>query len=74
MSRYSDQIHQYVAPRIEDSQITTQSELQRYEAFSQHVTRQGMIQSTIYHIRTVGKNIYNPQEREQYYSDDFLHN
>lgn len=33
-----------------------------------------MIQSTIYHIRQEGKNIYDPEEREKYYSDDFLYN
>lgn len=33
-----------------------------------------MIRSTIYHIRKEGQNIYNPQECEMYYSDDFLNN
>ena len=33
-----------------------------------------MIQSTIYHIRQEGKNIYDPDEREKYYSHDFLNN
>lgn len=33
-----------------------------------------MIQSTIYHIRQEGKNIYDPEEREKYYSHDFLTN
>lgn len=54
--------------------MTTQTELQRYQAFSQHVTGNGMIQSTIYHIRQYGQNIYDPEEKEKYYSDDFLVN
>lgn len=54
--------------------MTTQTELQRYQAFSQHVTANGMIQSTIYHIRQYGQNIYDPEEKEKYYSDDFLVN
>jgi hypothetical protein len=33
-----------------------------------------MIQSTIYHIRQFGQNIYDPEEKEKYYSDDFLVN
>jgi predicted P-loop ATPase/GTPase len=33
-----------------------------------------MIQSTIYHIRQEGKNIYDPEEGEKYYSHDFLTN
>ena len=33
-----------------------------------------MIQSTIYHIRQEGKNIYDSEEREKYYSHDFLNN
>ena len=59
---------------MNDSQITTQTELQRYQAFSQHVTASGMIQSTIYHIRQLGQNIHDPEEKEKYYSDDFLIN
>lgn len=59
---------------INDSQITTESEVRRYNAFSQNVTATGMIQSTIYHIRQYGMNIYDPDEREKYYSDDFLKN
>ena len=54
--------------------MTTQTELQRYQAFSQNVTASGMIQSTIYHIRQFGQNIYDPEEKEKYYSDDFLIN
>lgn len=59
---------------MNDSQVTTQTELNRYEAFCQNVTNTGMIRSTIYHIRKEGQNIYNPQECEMYYSDDFLNN
>ena len=33
-----------------------------------------MIQSTIYHIRTYGKNIHDPEEKEKYYNEDFLQN
>ena len=53
---------------------TTITELQRYEQFSLNIAPNGMIQSTIYHIRQEGKNIYDPEEREKYYSDDFLYN
>jgi hypothetical protein len=33
-----------------------------------------MIQSTIYHIREVGKNVWDAEEKEKYYSEDFLFN
>ena len=33
-----------------------------------------MIQSTIYHLREYGKNLYDPEERNKFYSDDFLNN
>ena len=58
----------------EVSMITTDSEVNRYNALSQNITGQGMIQSTIYHIRQNGANVYDPEEREKYYSDDFLKN
>ena len=54
--------------------ITTESEINRYNALSQNVTSSGMIQATIYHIRQWGKNINDPEEREKYYSEDFLNN
>lgn len=73
-SRYQNEVHQATSQRLNDSQMTTQTELQRYQAFSQHVTANGMIQSTIYHIRQYGQNIYDPEEKEKYYSDDFLVN
>lgn len=38
------------------------------------MTATGLIQSTIYHIRQNGHNVYDPEEREKYYSDDFLNN
>ena len=73
-SRYQNEVHHATSQRLNDSQITTQTELQRYQAFSQHVTASGMIQATIYHIRQFGQNIYDPEEKEKYYSDDFLLN
>ena len=33
-----------------------------------------MIQSTIYHIRQYGQNIFDPEEKDKYYSEDFLQN
>lgn len=33
-----------------------------------------MIQATIYHIRKLGQNIHDPEEREKYFSNDFLNN
>lgn len=33
-----------------------------------------MIQSTIYHIRNYGQNVFDPQEKEKYYSEQFLVN
>lgn len=72
-SRYQNELNQ-LPQRLNDSQITTQTELQRYEAFSQHVTAQGMIQATIYHIRQYGQNIFDAEEKDKYYSDDFLQN
>lgn len=36
------------------------------------MTSQGMIQSTIYHIRHEGANVYDPQEKSKYYSEEFL--
>lgn len=56
------------------SMITTQTEIERYELIGQNVTEDDMIQSTIYHIRKYGKNLYDPEEREKYYNDDFLTN
>mmetsp|Transcript_1390 Transcript_1390/g.1838 ORF Transcript_1390/g.1838 Transcript_1390/m.1838 type:complete len:146 (+) Transcript_1390:3351-3788(+) len=57
---------------LNQSEVTTESEQQRYQAFSTHVTGAGMIQSTIYHIRKYGENIFDPDEKEKYYSDHFL--
>ena len=54
--------------------VTTESEIYRYNVLSQNVTHQGMIQSTIYHIRQNGANVFDPEEREKYYSTDFLTN
>jgi hypothetical protein len=56
------------------SMVTTQSEIERYELIGRNITSDEMIQSTIYHIRKCGKNLYDPQEREKYYNDDFLTN
>lgn len=50
-SRYQTEVNMAHSSRMNDSQMTTQTELQRYQAFSQNVTASGMIQSTIYHIR-----------------------
>lgn len=58
----------------EVSIITTQTDLERYRHFSQHVTDSQMIQATIYHIRRYGENIYDPEEQEKYYNEDFLEN
>lgn len=35
-SRYVNEVHQAQSQRLNDSQMTTQTELQRYQAFSQH--------------------------------------
>ena len=56
------------------SNVTTETERARYQKLSKNVTRRGNIQSTIYHIRKVGQNIYDPEERQKYYSRDFLLN
>ena len=56
------------------SMITTESDINRWKAFSQNITGNGMVQSTIYHIRQLGQNIFDPEEKEKYYCDDFLHN
>lgn len=57
---------------MNDSMITTQSEIERYQAFSQNVTETGLIQATIYHIRQYGENVFDGEEKLKYYSDDFL--
>ena len=56
------------------SNVTTETERARYQKISKNVTRRGNIQSTIYHIRKVGQNIFDPEERQKYYSRDFLLN
>jgi len=32
-----------------------------------------MVQATIYHIRKDAENIFDPEEREKYYNEEFLH-
>lgn len=34
-----------------------------------HITEGGNIQSTAYHYRKNGKNVYDPEEKEKFYSD-----
>jgi hypothetical protein len=36
---------------LDCSMITTESDINRWKAFSQNITDTGMVQSTIYHIR-----------------------
>lgn len=77
MSRMDEQFNQRVSElreKLNDSQMTTESDVNRYRAFATHKTSTGMIQSTIYHIRQLGKNIYDPEEKEKYFSEDFLKN
>lgn len=42
------------------------------QAFSELMVGDGFVQSTVYHLRNDGQNIYNPKEKEKYYSDEFL--
>lgn len=72
-SRLDEHRASQVQQRIQLDETTT-SEILRYEQFALNITHSGMIQSTIYHIRQEGKNIYDPDEQEKYYSDDFLFN
>ena len=69
--RYQDEL---LDEKQELLQNISVSNYDPYKCFSQNVTETGMIQATIYHIRQLGENIYNPDEKEKYYSDDFLLN
>lgn len=57
---------------LEESMVTTLSEIERYRNLGSNLTATGMIQSTIYHIRKYGQNIYDPKEQEKYYNEEFL--
>lgn len=71
-SRYIEEVQSHQASRMNESFMTTDSEAEHYAAFSHNMTKAGMIQSTIYHIRHEGQNVHDPFEKNKYYSSEFL--